>query len=200
MLVAVTGNMGSGKTTFCGMLAVRGARLVDADVLARQVVEESEDLRSLLAAAFGADLLDAAGRLDRRDLAARALATESGRCQLETIVRPRLEPRIWHELADAEKDAEIVVLDAPLVFEWGIQDRFDAVVVLTAAADIAAQRVWAGRGLSPAEVSQRRAAQCPAKDLREGVDYGIDNSGSLAELEVAAQRIWLDLLHRARRP
>ena len=195
MLVAVTGNMGAGKTTLTAMLEDLGARRIDADVLARQVVDESEGLRRRLADAFGEDLLDGEGRLDRRGLARRALADEEGRQRLEELVRPELEPRIWEALQEAEAGGGIVLLDAPLVFEWGLQDRFDAVILIRTESGLAAQRVARERGLAPEEVSQRRALQ--QDDIPEGsVDYEVSNDGDLRSLRIEAARVWEGLEQR----
>ena len=195
MLVAVTGNMGAGKTTLAAMLEDLGARRIDADVLARQVVDESEGLRCRLADAFGEELLDGEGRLDRRGLARRAFADEEGRQRLEELVRPQLEPRIWEALREAEAGGGIVLLDAPLVFEWGLQDRFDAVVLVKTESGLATQRVSRERGLAPEEVRQRRAAQ--QDDIPEGsVEYVVNNDGDLQSLRIEAVRVWKGLKQR----
>ena len=190
MLVAVTGNMGAGKTTLARMLEGFGARRVDADLLARQVVDESPDLRRRLADAFGRDLLDDEGGLDRRALARRALADEEGRRRLEELVRPELEPRIWQALETAGTGGGIVLLDAPLVFEWGLQDRFDAIVLVTTEPGIATERVARDRGLGPEEVRQRRSAQQAAV---EGADFEVRNDGDLGDLRRQAGQVWEDL-------
>lgn len=190
MLVGVTGNIGSGKSALAGMLAQLGAQVVDADALARQVVDGSPELRRALAAAFGADLLDAKGGIDRRELARRALADGAGRRRLEAIVRPQLEPRIWQALVAAGSEGHVAVLDAPLLFEWGIADRFDLVVRVVAEADTAAARVAAARGWSVDEVHRRRGAQIRQP---EGVAIrcvDVDNNGTLEDLRAAALRVW----------
>ena len=187
MLVAVTGNMGAGKTTLARMLEGFGARRIDADLLARQVVDASPDLRRRLADAFGADLLDEEGGLDRRALARRALADEEGRRRLEELVRPELEPRIWQALETAGTGGGIVLLDAPLVFEWGLQDRFDAIVLVTTQPGIATERVARDRGLRPEEVRQRRSAQLAAV---EGADFEVCNDGDPGELRRQAGQVW----------
>ena len=191
MLVAVTGNMGAGKTTLARMLEDLGARRVDADLLARQVVDESAELRRRLADAFGRDLLDSDGRLDRRTLARRALADEEGRRRLEGLVRPELEPRIWRALGEAAAGGGIVLLDAPLVFEWGLQDRFDALVLVKTRSEVAAERVARHRGIRPEEVRQRRSVQQAAAP--EGVDFEVRNEGDLDDLRRQAGQVWAGL-------
>jgi dephospho-CoA kinase len=199
MLVAVTGNMGAGKTTLAGMLESLGARRVDADLLARQVVEESAGLRDRLADAFGRDLLDGEGGLDRRGLARRALADEQGRRRLEGLVRPELEPRIWRALRAAEAGGGIVLLDAPLVFEWGLQNRFDAVILVKTRSGVAAERVSRDRGIGPEEVRQRRSVQ-QATAPEGAVDFEVHNDRDLQVLRTQAARVWegLQRMHSGR--
>lgn len=192
MRVAITGNIGSGKSTFARLLEERGARRVDADALSRRVVEDSASLRRQLADAFGGDLLDEEGRLDRRALARRALADESSRRRLEGIVRPHLQPVIEAELAAAELASPVVVLDAPLLFEWGIEDWFARIFVISTDADSAAVRVAASRDLGVDEVRQRHSAQF-SDAQREGAFESVDNNGSLDDLRSMADRIWNDL-------
>ncbi len=189
MRVAVTGNMGSGKSTFARMLESLGARLVDADVLARRVVDDSPGLRRELANAFGADLLTPALALDRAELARRALADAAGRELLEALVRPHLEPVLAAELARADAPGTIAVLDAPLVFEWGIEHWFDRIIVVHAASETAAQRVVAGRGIPAGDLYARRAAQFSKATELPGV-VAVDNSGSLNDLRAIAQKTW----------
>ncbi|MDA0335943.1 MAG: dephospho-CoA kinase [bacterium] len=192
MRVAVTGNMGSGKSTLARMLQELGASLVDADALARRVVEEDPEVRRDLVAAFGSDLIDTNGALDRRALARRALTGTGGRRQLEGIIRPRLEPILAAELAHAETVSAIAVFDAPLVFEWGIQHWFERVFVVSTEADTAASRVADSRGLGTDEVHERRAAQTRIHEYAGDVEF-VDNNGTLLELRSRAEEIWSDL-------
>ena len=192
MRVAVTGNIGSGKSTVARLLEGRGARLVDADALSRRVVDESAPLKRQLADAFGEDLLDEEGHLDRRGLARRALVDGPSRRRLEGIVRPHLQPVIAAELAAAELASPVVVLDAPLVFEWGIEDWFARVFVISADADSAVARVAASRDMSVDEVRQRHRAQF-SDAQRSGAFEVVDNNGSLDDLRSMADKIWNDL-------
>lgn len=192
MRVAVTGNMGNGKSTFARMLQERGGILVDADMLARRIVDEDQGVRRELAAAFGNDLLDEKGTLDRRELARRALVDTAGRRQLEGIVRPRLEPVLMAALATAQANSAIAVFDAALVFEWGIEHWFDRIFVVSADVDKATARVACSRNFAVAEVHERRAAQIKSHEYRGEVEL-VDNNGSLAELALQADKVWTSL-------
>jgi len=192
MRVAVTGNMGSGKSTFASMLEERGGILVDADALARRAVDEDIQVRRDLAAAFGPDLLSENDHLDRRELARRALADAAGRLQLEGIVRPRLEPILMKALTTAQAHGAIAVLDVALVFEWDIDHWFDRIFVVKADLNKATARVVNSRSLSAAEVNERRAAQIKSHEYRGEVE-SVDNNGSLAELALKAEQVWMSL-------
>jgi dephospho-CoA kinase len=185
--------MGSGKSTFARMLQGQGGGLVDADALAREVVDDDVDLRRELAAAFGHDLLDENDCLNRLELARRALADDTGRCRLEGIVRPRLEPMLATALATAETTSAIVVFDAPLIFEWRIEHWFDRIFVVGTEADTAASRVASSRGLDASEVHQRRAAQLHSSQYTGEIE-SVDNNGSLEELASKARKIWQALV------
>lgn len=189
MLVAVTGNIGSGKSTFARILEEHGARRVDADALARRVVDESVELQQQLASAFGSDLIGAGGELNRRQLARRALVDEAGRRRLEALVRPHLQPLIKAELSAAESNSAVTVFDAPLVFEWGIESWFAHVFVVTTDAQEAARRVAASRDLDVDEVHERQKAQFSSSQ-RVGRFETVDNNGSLDDLRSMADQIW----------
>ena len=195
--VAVTGNIGSGKSTLARMFEEFGACRVDADAVSRRVVTESTALQQQLAAAFGAELLDQEWHLDRRGLARRALADAAGRQLLEDLIRPHLQPVLEAELASTELASAglarpIIVLDAPHVFEWKIEDWFDRIFVVSADMGVADARVAASRDLSLEEVRERRAAQLSDGERRGSFEV-VDNNGSLDDLRSMAERIWQDL-------
>lgn len=190
MLIGLTGGIGSGKSALAQALERRGARLVDADRLAHQVIETPE-IRAQLKAAFGTDIVGSDGQLDRREIGRRAFASAAAHQLLTQIVRPALERELWQrvdEAGGADPDA-VVVVDAPLILEWGIQGKFDTLVTVTANEELRRTRV-ARRGLSQTEWQQRSAAQLPATDKASAADHTVDNSGDLCQLEAAADRLW----------
>ena len=187
MVVGLTGGMGAGKSSLGRLLKAKGAHLVDADQVGHQVLEEPAVLTALQAA-FGADIV-AEGQLDRRLLGRRAFVGQGQRGQLEEIVHPPLARALWQAVEAG--GAEIAVVDAPLLFEWGRDlERYGAVVVIDADQELRVQRVVQRTGLSPAEVRQRMAAQMPAAEKRTRADWVVENNGSPVDLEAAAQRLW----------
>ncbi|MBI2505435.1 MAG: dephospho-CoA kinase [Candidatus Latescibacteria bacterium] len=191
MVVGITGSIGSGKSSLAHLLAQRGAVLVDADRLGHQVLEEPEVCAALVRV-FGANIADAQGRVVRRELGKLAFASQEGFEQLNGIVRPFLEKRLWEEIARAQAGAQdpLVIVDAALIFEWGVAERFDLIVVVDAPLDLRRRRAAARQGLSPEEVEKRMAWQLPAEEKAARADVVVHNAGALGELEAAAEKVW----------
>ena len=187
--IGLTGPIGCGKSTVAGWLAIRGAAVVDADRIARAVLEPGEATLARVVAAFGPAILDPAGRLDRAALASRVFADPVERRRLEAITSPAIRPRIDAAIAAAEADgAGIVVLEAIRLVEAGYAAEVDEVWLVTCDAEAQWARL-AARGLPPADASARIAAQA---GLMEAVgpiaSRVIDTSGDpiTTEASVAA--------------
>ncbi|MBN59840.1 MAG: dephospho-CoA kinase [Gemmatimonadetes bacterium] len=200
MLVGITGGMGSGKSALAQMLVDLGALRVDADAVAREVAADAEVAARLLAA-FGGDLRDDAGHIDRRELGRRAFRTAEGSRRLEEIMRPPLAEAIECRLAAAEgvAAAAIVVFDAPLIFEWGTEGRCDRVVVVDAAEELRIERVRKRSGMAEGEIRERMARQMDPAQKKARADYVIDNNGDLAALHRQARGLWAELQARGGR-
>lgn len=192
--VGLTGNIGSGKSSVAGLLRERGAAVIDADALARQATDDPEVLASI-ARELGPDLLTD-GRLDRAATAERVFGDPSARRRLNAIVHP------WVRRASAVREAallasrplpRVIVHDVPLLFESGLQDGFDVVVVVAAPLERRIERVTGRSALSADEVRARDAAQMPLDVKAARADYVVDNSGSPAELAARVDRLWLEL-------
>jgi dephospho-CoA kinase len=138
--IAITGNMGSGKSSLANLLRARGAQVVDADAMARQLLASDEPVRRALANTFGADLLDSNGLLRRDLLAERAFVNDAARQQLDELIREPLEELLFRSLEKAAETNRVVILDAPLLFEWRIEARFDVVIVVKSSTKNALQR------------------------------------------------------------
>ncbi|NKB70867.1 MAG: dephospho-CoA kinase [Candidatus Latescibacteria bacterium] len=187
MVVGLTGGMGAGKSSLGRLLESKGAHLIDADQVVHQILIEPA-VQTQLMAAFGDDIV-VDGHLDRRLLGQRAFASATKKEQLEAIVHPPVAQSLWAGVEAST--AAIVLVDAPLLFEWGRDlDRYDAVVVIDADEDLRIQRVVQRSGLSPDQVRQRMAAQMPAAQKRARADWVVENNGTEAKLEAAAERLW----------
>ena len=196
LLVGLTGGIGSGKSTVARLLAARGAVVLDADVLAREVVEPGTAGFDAVLDRFGDAVRSPDGSLDRARLAAIAFADDEARRDLEAIVHPQVRMRIG-EAAAAHADTDaVVVVDSPLLIETGAHESFPVVVVVTAPDDARIARLTT-RGMGAADARARMAAQMPLEEKVTHADVLLDNGGSEAELERQVDRLWADLQERA---
>ena len=203
--VGLTGGIGSGKSTAARRLAALGAVLVDADVLAREVVAPGTDGLAAVVAAFGREVLGPDGALDRPALAAVVFADGSARERLNAIVHPRVRALTEERVAAAPPDA-IVVQDVPLLVETRSPADFALVVVVHADAAERVRRLVASRAGPAADVRARIAAQADDAARRAAADVWLDNGGPVAALEAAVDALWhrrlvpFEANLRARRP
>ncbi|WP_138442850.1 dephospho-CoA kinase [Sinomonas susongensis] len=191
--VGLTGGIASGKSEVARRLVELGAVLVDADLIAREVVEPGTDGLAEIAEAFGPEILTADGALDRAALGALVFADPSRRELLNSIVHPRVRARAAAIVAQAPADA-VVVQDIPLLVETGQAANFDAVVVVDAPDDLRIRRLGERNGLTEEQSRARMAAQASREERLEAADYVIENSGSLRELRDAVDRLWREEL------
>ncbi|MEG3636859.1 dephospho-CoA kinase [Micromonospora palythoicola] len=191
--VGLTGGIGSGKSAVAGRLVERGAVLIDADQLAREVVAPGTEGLAEVVAAFSERVLDADGALDRAALGELVFADESARRRLEAIVHGRVRARTVELTAAAPPDA-VVVNDVPLLAEVGLAPTYHLVVVVQTGVHIRLARLARDRGMSRAEAQRRIAAQ--ADDARRAAvaDVLLTNEGSLDDLYAAVDALWRDRL------
>ena len=188
--IGLTGGIGSGKSTVAGLLAARGARIVDADRIAREVVEPGTPGLEAVAAAFGPGVLTPDGALDRPALAAVVFADAEARRRLDGIVHPLVRARAAELVAAAPPDA-VVVQDVPLLVETGQAGSYDLVLVVQADLDTRVRRL-VGRGVSEEDARARIAAQATDEQRRAVADVVLDNSGTVEELEGQVERFWAE--------
>jgi dephospho-CoA kinase len=187
--IGLTGNVASGKTTVADRWREAGVRVIDADRLGHAVLREDEAAREELLRAFGERILAPDGSIDRAALGERAFTDDDGVRRLNGIVHPPLLERLRAELERAEGDEEpLAVVDAALVFEFGMDDDLDAVVLVTAPPEVRAERLRRTRGLDDGQIVRLMAAQIPDAEKEDRSDYVVVNDGSLEELEAAADR------------
>jgi len=191
LLIGLTGNIASGKSTVTHLLAAKGATVIDADVLARQAVEEGTPAYRDIVERWGNDVLSADGFLDRGALRRRVFQRLDELEELNRIVHPevaRLRDRLVAEAR--ERGDRMVVCDIPLLFEKHLVDEFDCIVLVDAPRPMRLERLMRTRGLSETEAMDMIVAQMPADLKRARADFVIDNTGSLAELEARVDEVW----------
>jgi dephospho-CoA kinase len=196
--VALTGNIGAGKTTVTELFKRWGATIVDADQLVREVQTPGQPAFKRIADRFGYRVIRTDGTLDRAALRTRVLSDPEALADLNRIVHPEVSRRRLELLGQARTRGDrIVVSDIPLLFEADDPSAFDAVVLVHAPESVRRARLLASRDLSDEEVSGMIRAQLPSGPKRERSDYVIENNGDLAALERASREVWHSLLDRA---
>lgn len=190
--VGLTGGVGSGKSTVAAMLAARGALVIDADALAREVVAPGSEGLAALVDAFGPGILADDGSLDRPALAEVAFTDERARERLNGITHPRIAARTAELMASAAP-GRIVVHDVPLLVELALMPAYDLVVVVDAD-DATRLRRLEGRGMSRDEARRRMAAQATRDSRLAAADIVLSNEGDLAGLEQQVDLLWAHLV------
>ena len=196
--VGLTGNIASGKSTVAEVWRTLGAAIIDADVLARHAVEPGTTGFDRVVRAFGPGVVDN-GHIDRAALRAVVFDDEEKRELLESIIHPEVtRMRRAQEAELARAGQRIVVQDIPLLFETGINNEFDIVVLVDAPEAERVARIVRDRGLSEQEAQGMVAAQMPASEKRLPATYVIDNDGTLDELRTRATQVWTEIQEAAR--
>jgi dephospho-CoA kinase len=196
--IGLTGGIGSGKSTVSRLLGEHGAVVVDADVIAREVVAPGTPGLAAIVEAFGPTVLAADGSLDRPGLAAVVFADPEARRRLDGIVHPLVRARAGELEAAAPADA-VVVHDVPLLAETGQGSSYDLVVVVEADPAVRVARL-VQRGLTADDARARIAVQATDEQRRAIADVVLDNSGTPEQLAGQVERLWRDrVVHAAER-
>jgi dephospho-CoA kinase len=198
LLVGLTGGIGAGKSTVAELLAERGATVVDADVVARAVVEPGEPAFEQLVERFGPGVVGPDGRLDRPALGRLAFVDDESRKALEAITHPAINTEFLKRITASPADG-IVICDVPLLAE-SEQARargYEVVIVVEAPRELRLDRLE-GRGLARADAEARMAAQATDEERRQLATHVVDNGGDRAHLEAQIAEIWPDLERRRR--
>jgi dephospho-CoA kinase len=182
LVVALTGGIASGKTAVSDRLAALGAKIIDTDLIARELVEPGAQGLEGIVRHFGAGILDAEGRLDRASMRERAFADPAQRRQLEDILHPLIEKTV-RERIKAVTQAPYIVLVVPLLVESGLFGDADRVVVVDVPEKVQIERLLARDGISEDQARAILSAQVTREERLERADEVIDNSGSPADLD-----------------
>lgn len=192
MRIGLTGGIGSGKSTVANLLAEHGAVVIDADAIARELVEPGEPALAELVTEFGPRILREDGSLNRGELAALAFGDTRGTERLNAIMHPLIRAESESRLSVAG-DAGVVVYDMPLLLETGQQDLVDLVVVVDVPEDVQVERAVGKRGLDEDDVRRRMNVQVSRGERLAAADVVIDNSGDLSRTRQEVDRLWLRL-------
>jgi len=193
MRVGLTGGVASGKSTVSAMLRDLGAVVVDADALAREVVEPGTPGLDAVVDEFGSDVLTADGRLDRSKVGALVFADPSRRAALEAIVHPLVRARAT-EIEEAAPAGVLVVHDIPLLVETGQATSFDAVVVVDVPEEVQVERAVRERGWTEAEARARVEAQASRADRLAAATHVVENSGDVEDLRQRVTEVFEQLV------
>ncbi|MFG2072817.1 dephospho-CoA kinase [Nonomuraea maritima] len=196
--IGLTGGIGSGKSEVSGRLSAKGAVVVDADAIAREVVEPGTPGLARVVAVFGDEVLRPDGSLDRPKLGSIVFADPEKLAALNSIVHPLVGERVAELQAQAPDDA-ILVYDVPLLVENDLTPMYDVVIVVDASDDVRIRRLAEHRGMSEADAKARIAAQASREKRLAAADVVIDNEGTLDELAARVDEVWQDLRGRAAR-
>ncbi|MFF4563319.1 dephospho-CoA kinase [Streptomyces sp. NPDC001435] len=195
--VGLTGGIGAGKSEVSRLLVARGAVLIDADRIAREVVAPGTPGLAAVVEAFGEEVLAADGSLDRPRLGSIVFADPEKLAVLNSIVHPLVGARS-RELESAAADDAVVIHDVPLLAENGLAPLYDLVVVVDASPETQLDRLVRLRGMTDQDARARMAAQATREKRLEIADVVIDNDVPLEALERRVDEVWSELVRRAR--
>lgn len=189
--VGLTGGIAAGKSTVAARLALLGARVIDHDVLAREVVAPGSAGLAAVVEAFGAEVLTPLGELDRSVLGRIVFSDVAARTRLNQVVHPRVSAAAASAEAEAvAAGCSVVVHDIPLLVETGQAGHFDEIVVVDAPPELRVQRLVTERGMTARQAWTRLAAQADDEARDEAASVVLDGSGTVAELHAQVDALW----------
>lgn len=200
LCVGLTGGIGAGKSTVAGLLVDHGAKLVDADLIAREVVAPGGPAYAPLVERFGSEILDGAGLIDRPTLAGLVFGNPEALADLNAITHPVIGTEMIQRKDRFAGTDEIVVMDIPLLRSVHREMlSLAAVIVVDTPTELALERLVTLRGMAPADAEARIGSQVDRATRLEGADLVINNSGGLADLQAEVDRVWAALVELQRK-
>jgi dephospho-CoA kinase len=190
-LIGLTGGIASGKSTVAKLLAKHGAETIDADQVARDVVEVGTVGLAAVVEAFGKGVLTSEGTLNRENLGSIIFSEPNMRLQLEAILHPLIKARTLELISKSQR--EIVVYAVPLLVEASVDYPFDFIVTVEAGQDNQLERLVRSRGLSLDQARERLASQATREQREARADFVIDSSGTLEQLATQVDTLWLEI-------
>jgi dephospho-CoA kinase len=198
--VGLTGGIATGKSTVVRMLVKKGARVIDHDALVHTLQEPGRPVWNRIVEAFGREILDAGGRIDRKTLGVLVFGDEGRRKALEGIVHPAVleEAQRERDRIGRKDERAIVLSDIPLLLEVGMQGLFDLILLVYAPPEVQIARVMKRNNMTRDEAVARLEAQMPIDEKLKRADVVIRNDGTLKELQQRVDEVWQELLSRER--
>lgn len=193
LVIGVTGQIGSGKSTAAEMLASFGGTIVDADQISREIVRDNPKLLGKLVAEFGPEILTATGRLSRKRLAAMVFPSSGAVRTLNRLIHPYILKEMRSQIAALSIAKKAVIVDAPLLFGSSLEKQVDFVLVVHTSRAIRLARLT-DRGIDRYQAKAREVAQLPFAELRRRADRVVLNSGTMVALETKLLQIWKRLI------
>lgn len=192
MKLGLTGGIACGKSTVSAMLVQRGAKLIDADAVAREVVLPGEPALNDIAAAFGEQVLNEDGTLDRKKLGTVVFGNREQLDRLESILHPAIRSRMWDKINEyeAEDPSQLIVADIPLLYETGQAGLYDDVMVVYVPKAVQLERLMARNSLTAEEAEKRIALQMDIEEKKQLAGIVIDNSGTIQDTERQIDEFW----------
>lgn len=187
--LGVTGGLGSGKTTACKFLKEKGAVVFDADAVAKEIILTNQHVQQRIEEIFNIKVIRE-GKLDTKKLASFAFASEENQSSLNNIVHPEVIKIMEEEIGKYRGKTGLFVVDAPLIFESGLDARLDYTVLIYAKFKIRLERALRRGNLSREEIMRRVKLQMPEEEKKELADFVIDNNGSLEQLRESMYRLY----------
>jgi dephospho-CoA kinase len=187
LLIGIGGNIGAGKTTVANELKRYGAKVIDADSIGRSLLKKGSPEYKKLVQAFGKEILNHKGEIDRRALAKKAFASRTALKKLNSIMHPPLLKKLHAEIARCRQG--LVVVDAALLFAWKLHQQMDIAILVTAPDELRIARMTKN-GLSAEDVQQRLKLQGPDTKYWRQADFVLENRGSVAELRRKIRALW----------
>jgi dephospho-CoA kinase len=201
MVVAVTGGMGSGQSTVCQYLEKFGAKVINADRVAKLEIDRNKELQEDLKKAFGSKIFYRGGRLNRNLLAGIAFSNEAKTWRLNRLVHPHMVAKIIDiiERTRESRKYPLIAVDAALIYEMNLENMFDAVVVVSSIIIKRIDRIKLRDKLTEKAILERIAKQIPLDEKMKWGDYVIENNGSLQELEKRTRELYYKLTGKVKR-
>lgn len=191
--MGVTGGLGAGKSTACQRFKENGAVIFDADSVAKEILQTTQDVQDRITEEFGADVVKD-GRVDTRKLASQAFSNEENQSILNNIVHPYVIEAFEKRREELEKKVGLLVVDAPLIFESGFDSHLDHTLLIFASLKMRIARALRRGNLTREEILRRMDLQMPEEDKRDLASFVIENNGSIEELNQEIDKLYQQLV------